>query len=108
MIESLDMDELPFLSSLYPVVCGTDMMDSLDYLPLRATYRRDEIIREYFHLGFDYNDIVAFLYVYHDVNLGVRQLKRILQRYNLRRRKGKHSPEDSCRYWPELRISFNA
>ena len=38
-------------SPRYPVVCGTDMMDSLDYLPLRATYRRDEIIREYFHHG---------------------------------------------------------
>ena len=46
---------------------------------------RDEIIRQYFNLGFSYNEILAFLLIYHGICIGMRQLHRILRAMGLRR-----------------------
>ena len=67
-------------------------MASADYLPLHeaaAAADRDDVIKIYFHLGFSYADILTFLALYHDVDLRLRQLSRILRRLGLRRRKFK-------------------
>ena len=46
---------------------------------------RDEIIRQYFNLGFSYNEILTFLLIYHGICIGMRQLHRILRAMGLRR-----------------------
>ena len=50
---------------------------------------RDELIENYFHIGFKYLEIIMFLAVMPGHTLGLRQLKRILRERNLFRRKFK-------------------
>ena len=50
---------------------------------------RDELIENYFHMGFKYLEIIMFLAVMHGHTLDLRQLKRILRERNLFRRKFK-------------------
>ena len=50
---------------------------------------RDELIENYFYMGFKYLEIIMFLAVMHGHTLGLRQLKRILRERNLFRRKFK-------------------
>ncbi|PFX34474.1 hypothetical protein AWC38_SpisGene638 [Stylophora pistillata] len=47
---------------------------------------RDDLIESYFHLGLEYTEIL-FLVVSHDINLSLRQLKRILKAKGLGRRR---------------------
>ena len=47
---------------------------------------RDILIRYYFHIGYNYVEIVATLLIVHGIKLCVRQLKRILARLKLKRR----------------------
>lgn len=47
---------------------------------------RNELIKEYFRQGYEYNMIVMFLFCVHGVSISVRQLKRILRKMNLKRR----------------------
>ncbi|XP_066913459.1 uncharacterized protein [Clytia hemisphaerica] len=47
---------------------------------------RDNIIIGLFHEGLAYKEILAFLLKWNNLDLSLRQLKRILKRYNLRRR----------------------
>lgn len=62
----------------------------MDYLPNKDTaLTRDELIKEYFYLGFQYVEILAFMQLYHNIKLSLRHLKRILHRNNMRRRCGK-------------------
>ena len=56
-------------------VCWLDPMDT------------DELIGWYFSLGYTYQVIICFLYYVHGICLSLRQLKRILKRLNLRRRR---------------------
>lgn len=49
---------------------------------------------EYFHLGFSYMEILAFLASCHGVALSIRQLKRILRRHGLGRRVNGSEVED--------------
>lgn len=57
------------------------------YLPVEMTDAgdRDQIIRYYFDLGFTYPEILAFLALYHELKIGIRQLHRILRSMGLRR-----------------------
>ena len=58
------------------------------YLPaLSSTAQdRDILIVRYFELGFSYKEILAFLVVYHGVQISLRQLKRILSSHRCYRR----------------------
>lgn len=58
------------------------------YLPvlLSTAQDRDVLIVRYFELGFAYTEILAFLVVYHDIQISLRQLKRILSSHRCYRR----------------------
>lgn len=47
---------------------------------------RDELIEQYFKLGYDHAEIPSCLLLLHDQELGLRQLKRILACRRLKRR----------------------
>jgi hypothetical protein len=47
---------------------------------------RDELIRYYFSLGYEYRLIVCFLHFKHGIGISLRQLKRVLRRLGLKRR----------------------
>lgn len=49
---------------------------------------RDDIIERYFHLGFQHQEILAFLTITHGITISLRHLKRVLKRRCLRRRTG--------------------
>ena len=53
---------------------------------------RDACIIQYFSLGFGYAEILGFLSFVHGINLSLRQLKRILQKNGLKRRKVMYDP----------------
>ena len=65
------------------------------YIPATGTDNRavshDVLITKYFNLGLEYAEILAFLAIYHGIILSIRQLKSILKRNNLRRRKNHSS-----------------
>ncbi|XP_073254905.1 uncharacterized protein [Porites lutea] len=48
---------------------------------------RNHIIEEYFHLGFNYKEIIDCLFLNNGIPLSLRQLKRILSQKNLGRRR---------------------
>ena len=52
---------------------------------------REEIITHYFHSGLSYTEIISFLFVYHGIQITLRQLNRILRKLGLFRRKFKAS-----------------
>ena len=54
---------------------------------LVATSQRDEIIEYYFHCGYSYKVILCLLFGIHGIVICLRQLKRILRRLGLRRRR---------------------
>ena len=56
-------------------------------VPACAADTRDDIIRVYFSRGYTYSLIVCFLQFVHGISVSLRQLKRILRRLNLRRRR---------------------
>ena len=43
---------------------------------------RDHMIEEYFHLGFNYKEIINCLFLNNEIPLSLRQLKRILAKKN--------------------------
>ena len=55
---------------------------------------RNSLIERYFHLGFQYCEILSFLSTLHGIKLCLRQLKRILQTMGLQRRRGHASIQD--------------
>ena len=55
---------------------------------------RADLIKHYFSLGLQYSEILAFLLSFHEIQLSLRQLRRILRREGLRRRKD-HSDIDT-------------
>ena len=55
---------------------------------------RKEIVSHYFHTGFSYNEILLFLFVYHGIEITLRQLHRILRKLGLFRRKHKANIND--------------
>ena len=59
-----------------------------DLTVLQSSARR-EIVSHYFHTGFSYNEILLFLFVYHGIEITLRQLHRILRKLRLFRRKHK-------------------
>ena len=69
------------------------------YLPILANnnFERGDLIEQYFHLGLGYSEIVQFLGLPHGCVLGIRQLKRILQRRGLGRRKNRSEIEEVYR-----------
>ena len=54
---------------------------------------RTNLIKHYFSLGLQYSEILAFLLSFHGIQLSLRQLRRILRREGLRRRKGQSDIE---------------
>lgn len=64
------------------------------YIPAlqRGDLDRNSLIERYFHLDFDYVEILASLLLLHGFSLSIRQLKRILSQLGLRRRKNQSDP----------------
>ena len=58
------------------------------YLPAEQqnNLQRDNLIEQYFRLGLQHWEILAFLLLQHGIRLGIRQLKRILSRIGLTRK----------------------
>ena len=52
---------------------------------------REEIITHYFHCGLSYTEIISFLFVYHGIQITLRQLNGILRELGLFRRRFKAS-----------------
>ena len=48
---------------------------------------RDNLIKEYFHMGFNYDEILDCLLLNNEIRISLRQLKRVLARNNLGRRR---------------------
>ncbi|XP_031358157.1 uncharacterized protein LOC116181857 [Photinus pyralis] len=63
---------------------------------------RDNLIRSYFSLGLHYSEILSLLLIQHNIILSERQLKRILRRLNLTRRKNFSSFEEIFLFIEEL------
>ena len=59
-----------------------------DYSPIftQQAVERNDLVEEYFKLGFAYTEILLFLQCRHDIRLSIRQLKRILRERGLKRR----------------------
>ena len=59
-----------------------------DYSPIftQQAVERNDLVEEYFKLGFAYTEILLFLQCLHDIRLSIRQLKRILRVRGLKRR----------------------
>lgn len=55
---------------------------------------RNDIIQQYFQLGLDYSEILISLFLFHGIQLSLRQLKRILAGKGLRRRKYQNNPSE--------------
>ena len=51
-----------------------------------AQLSREQLIKLFFRQGYPYGLILCFLYYVHGYTLSLRQLKRILRRFGLRRR----------------------
>jgi len=66
------------------------------YLPAEQqnNLQRDNLIEQYFHLGLQHWEILAFLLLQHGIRLGIRQLKRILSRRGLTRRNNTSDVQD--------------
>ena len=66
------------------------------YLPLLQNQQlhRDVVIEEYFWLDLEYLEIVLSLFLFHGIQLSLRQLMRILARKNLTRGQYQSSPLD--------------
>jgi len=54
---------------------------------LPNTFQRNDIINHYFSLGLAFSEILAFLLCFHVIEISLRQLKRVLRRQGLHRRK---------------------
>lgn len=65
------------------------------YIPAlqSGNIERDVYIERYFNLGMDYDEILILLVAAHNIQLSLRQLKRILLKKGLRRRKNQSDPE---------------
>lgn len=51
--------------------------------------QKNDIIKNYFHAGYSYNEILELLLCHHNINLSLRQLNRILRKESLYRRHNK-------------------
>ena len=52
----------------------------------------NNIVESYFHLGFDYTEILLYLVLFHSISLSLKQLKRVLKAKGLGRRR--RNPSD--------------
>lgn len=57
-----------------------------EYLPVNQAVERNEVIENYFTLGFSASEILSFLVDVHGIHLSLRQLRRILRSRGCRRR----------------------
>ena len=55
---------------------------------------RDELIQHYYTIGYTAIEIIVLLLSRHNVNLSLRQLRRIIRRLGIRRRDNQHSAND--------------
>ena len=74
------------------VLSGTRCDAPQPYMPfeyngdLDASTSREQLIQEYFFLGFSYIEILEFLLIYHNISISMRHLHRLLREMGLRRR----------------------
>ena len=54
---------------------------------MATEYDRDDLIEEYFHMGFTYKEIIDCLFLNHQIPLSLRHLKRVLAKKSLGRRR---------------------
>ena len=57
-----------------------------EYLPVNQAVERNEVIKNYFKLGFSASEILSFLVNVHGIHLSLRKLRRILKSRGCRRR----------------------
>ena len=83
-----------FLASIYPAIAVIP-----NYIPAIETHglSRDDIVEKYFTLGFSNAEILGFIVNVHGIRLSLRQLKRILQKRNCKRRNDQDDLEDVVR-----------
>ena len=64
-----------------------------DYSPTFTQHasERNDLVEDYFKLGFSYTEIILLLHCRHDTRLSLRQLKRILKSRGLRRRRNQEN-----------------
>ena len=65
-----------------------------DYIPIlqdEEVQSTEMLLRKYFHLGFPYMEILAFLSKFHGIVLSLRQIKRLLRAMGLSRRRESNS-----------------
>ena len=60
---------------------------SLKLIDMAENDLRNHLIEEYFHMGFNYKEIIDCLFLNNGIPLSLRQLKRILAKKNLERRR---------------------
>ena len=54
-------------------------------LPVIDMKERDRLIKQYFQMGYTYNEIIGFLFCVHGIMLSLRTLKRTLRRMGLKK-----------------------
>lgn len=74
-----------WMHHVYPVT-GVTPSNIPDTMPAGCT--RLDLVKQYFHCGFTYSEMVLLLFVINNIRISLRQLKRILKINNLRRRTG--------------------
>ena len=67
---------------------------ALRYLPGQQNHGVWSLVENYFNLGLQYSEILAFLTTIHGIQLSLRQLKRILRSIGVRRRKNHTTIEE--------------
>ena len=68
---------------------------------------RNKLIIEYFSNGYDYSMILILLGVRHGFTLSLRQLKRVLRKYGLRRRANAASTASTAHVEALIRVSVS-
>ena len=58
---------------------------SRSILPVIDMKERDRLIKQYFQMGYTYNEIIGFLFCVHGIMLSLRTLKRTLRRMGLKK-----------------------
>lgn len=76
--------------------CGGVLPPYLPFLQAE-NLARDDLIEHYFNMGISYTEILMFLGSIHEIYLSIRQLKRILSRRGLGRRRNRPNVEEICR-----------
>ena len=75
--------------------CAVSPHDYILILQDEEVQSTEMLLRKYFHLGFPYMEILAFLSKFHEILLNLRQIKCLLSAMGLSRRRKQLSVRDS-------------